>query len=182
MGFPHNSVSKESACNAGDPDLTPGWERFLGEGNGNPLQYSCLENPMDREAWQATVHGVTRVKPNLATKPPPLSLLSRYQCQPPYPNTHSSQEPIKSSPFHPATWVPSEISKGWLTILKGQRNWDIYPLDLIWYWLMAASRKGDINSPTFPPFLCGWEEIYGWITHSIYHRMNSYLAWPWFLI
>jgi len=45
--------------------------RSLGEGNGNPLQYSCLENPMDREAWQATVHGVTRVGHDLATKPPP---------------------------------------------------------------------------------------------------------------
>ena len=67
---------------------------------------------MDREAWQAIVHRVTRVKHNLATKPPPLSLLSRYQGQPPYPNTHSSQEPIKS-PFQPATWVPSGISKGW---------------------------------------------------------------------
>jgi len=45
--------------------------RSSGEGNGNPLQYPCLENPMDREAWQATVHGITRVGHNLATKPPP---------------------------------------------------------------------------------------------------------------
>ena len=44
--------------------------RYTGEGNGNPLQYSCLENPMDRGAWQATVHGVTRVENDLATKPP----------------------------------------------------------------------------------------------------------------
>ena len=44
---------KESACNAGDPGLIPWWERGPGEGNGNPLQYSCLENPMDRGAWQA---------------------------------------------------------------------------------------------------------------------------------
>ena len=48
-----------SACNAGDLGLIPGLGRSPGEGNGNPLQYSCLENPMDREAWQATVHGVT---------------------------------------------------------------------------------------------------------------------------
>ena len=46
----------------------------FGEGNGNPLQYSCLENPMDRGAWQATVHGVTRVRHDLVTKPPPLTL------------------------------------------------------------------------------------------------------------
>ena len=56
---PIHSDSKEFACNAGDPWLTPGSGRSLGEGNGNPLQYSCLENSMDRGAWQATVHGVT---------------------------------------------------------------------------------------------------------------------------
>ena len=55
-GFPHSSVGEESACSAGDPGSIPGLERSPGEGNGNPLQYSCLENPMDRGAWQATVH------------------------------------------------------------------------------------------------------------------------------
>ena len=49
-----------SACNTGDPGLIPGLGRSPGEGNGNPLQYSCLENPMDRGAWYATVHGVTK--------------------------------------------------------------------------------------------------------------------------
>ena len=71
MGFPHSSVGKESACNAGDLGSIPGLRRSSGEGNGNPLQYSCLENPMDRGAWQATVHGVTRVRHDLATKLPP---------------------------------------------------------------------------------------------------------------
>ena len=66
-----SSVSKESACNAGDPGLIPGSRRSPGEGNGNPLQYSCLENPMDRQAWWATDHGVTRVRHDLVTKPPP---------------------------------------------------------------------------------------------------------------
>ena len=70
MGYPCSSVGKESACNAGDPGLIPGSGRSPGEGNGNPLQYSCLENPMDRGAWQATVHGVTRVRHDLATKSP----------------------------------------------------------------------------------------------------------------
>ena len=59
MNFLHSSVSKESARNAGDLGSIPGLGRFPGEGNGNPLQYSCLENPMDRGAWWATVHGVT---------------------------------------------------------------------------------------------------------------------------
>ena len=49
--------------------------KIPGEGNGNPLQYSCLENPMDRGAWWATVHGVTRVRHNLATKPTFLNLI-----------------------------------------------------------------------------------------------------------
>ena len=62
LGFPHSSVGKESACSAGDLGLIPGSGRSPGEGNGNPLQYFCLENPMDRGAWQATVHGVTRVR------------------------------------------------------------------------------------------------------------------------
>ena len=56
----NGSDSKESACNAGDPSLIPelGWSP--GEGNGNPLQYSCLENSRDRGVWQATVHGVAK--------------------------------------------------------------------------------------------------------------------------
>ena len=67
-GFPHSSVSKESACNAGTLGLIPGSGRFPGEENGNPLQCSCLENPMDRGAWWATVHGVARVGHGLVTK------------------------------------------------------------------------------------------------------------------
>ena len=50
-GFPGGSEGKAAACNAGDAGLIPGSGRSPGEGNGNPLQYSCLENPMDREAW-----------------------------------------------------------------------------------------------------------------------------------
>ena len=67
LGFLYSSVGKESACNAGDPGSIPRSGRFPGEGNGNPLQYACLENPMDRGAWQATVHGVARVGRDLAT-------------------------------------------------------------------------------------------------------------------
>ena len=58
MGFPGGLDGKESACNAGDLGSIPVSGRFPGEGNGNSLQYSCLENPMDRGAWRATVHGV----------------------------------------------------------------------------------------------------------------------------
>ena len=64
MGFPHNSVGKESACNA-DQGLIPKLGRSPGEGNGNPLQYSCLKNTMDRGAWRATVHGVAKSQSQL---------------------------------------------------------------------------------------------------------------------
>ena len=56
MGFPCSSVSKESTCTAGDPGSIPGLGRSPGEGNGNPLQYPCLENLMDTGAWWAAVH------------------------------------------------------------------------------------------------------------------------------
>ena len=59
-GFPGGSEVKASACNAGDVGLIPGSGRSPGEGNGNPLQYSCLENPMDGGAWWAAVHGVAK--------------------------------------------------------------------------------------------------------------------------
>ena len=60
LGFPGGSAVKNPLANAGDLDQTPGLETSLGEGNGNVLQYSCLENPVDRGAWQATVYGVTK--------------------------------------------------------------------------------------------------------------------------
>ena len=59
VGFPGGSVVKNTPANAGDPGLFPGSRRSTGEGNSNPLQYSCLGNPMGRGAWLATVHGVT---------------------------------------------------------------------------------------------------------------------------
>ena len=69
--FPGGSDSEESTCNAGDLGSIPGLGRSPGEGNGNPFQHSCLGNPMDRRAWWAPVHGVTRVVHNLATRTPP---------------------------------------------------------------------------------------------------------------
>ena len=60
MGFPGGSDGEESACNAGDQGSITGSGRSPGEGNGNALQYSCLENSMDRGAWRATVHGVAK--------------------------------------------------------------------------------------------------------------------------
>ena len=60
MGFPSSSDGKESACSLGNQGLIPWLKRSPGEGNGNPLQYSCRENSMGRGAWRATVYGVTK--------------------------------------------------------------------------------------------------------------------------
>ena len=70
-GFPGGSAVKNLPASAGDEGLIPGLGRVPGAGKGNPVQYSCLGNPMDRGDWWTTVHGVTRVKHDLATKPPP---------------------------------------------------------------------------------------------------------------
>ena len=66
LGLPCSSTSKEPTCDAGDQDSIPGLGSSSGEGNGNPFQYSCLENPIDRETWQATVCGVTKSQTRLS--------------------------------------------------------------------------------------------------------------------
>ena len=66
MGFPGGSDGKASACNVGDPGSIPGPGRTPGEGNGNPLQYSCLKNSMDGGAWWATVHGIAKGQTRLS--------------------------------------------------------------------------------------------------------------------
>ena len=71
MSFPGGSVAKNLPTNAGGAghmSSIPGSERSPGRGNGNPFQYSCLGNPLDRGAWWAKVHGITRVRHNLATE------------------------------------------------------------------------------------------------------------------
>ena len=66
MDFPDGSTVKNLLVSAGDLSLISGLERFPGEGNGNQLQYSCLGNPMDREAWWATVHEIAILEHDLA--------------------------------------------------------------------------------------------------------------------
>ena len=66
LGFSGGSDGKESACSAGDLGLIPGSGRSPGGGHGNPLQYSCLENPMDRGTWQAAVYGVAQSQTRLS--------------------------------------------------------------------------------------------------------------------
>ena len=66
LGFPGGSVGKESMSNAGDLGSIPGLGKSLGEGNGNSLQYSCLENPRDRGAWRAILHWVVKSRTRLS--------------------------------------------------------------------------------------------------------------------
>ena len=70
LAFSGGLVGKKPTCNAGNLGSISGSGRSPGEGNGNPLQYSCLGNPMDKGAWQAAVHGVTRVRQDLVIKLP----------------------------------------------------------------------------------------------------------------
>ena len=65
MGFSGGSAVKDLSASAGDTSLIPGWERSPGEAHGNPLQYSRLENPMDRGSWWSTVHEVTKSQTQL---------------------------------------------------------------------------------------------------------------------
>ena len=109
-----------------------------GEQNGNPLQYSCLENPMDRGAWQATVHGVTRVGHDLATKPPP----------PPKP---TQLAPIWGNTF-PSTLLPfSSIPMFWITpsyqgkISRCLKFLRFYQISVPIFWVLSPS-------PTKPTF------------------------------
>ena len=66
LGFPGGLVGKESACNAGDPGSIPGLGRSPVEGDGHPLQYSCLASSMDRADWWATVHGIAKSQTRLS--------------------------------------------------------------------------------------------------------------------
>ena len=70
-GFPHSSVGKESACNAGDPGLIPGLERCPGEGNGKLIPVFLPGESYGQRSLAGYIHGVTRVGHDLATKPPP---------------------------------------------------------------------------------------------------------------
>ena len=105
MGFPGGSDGKESACNAGDLSSIPGLGRSPEEGNGNPLQYSCLENSMDRGAWQSM--GLQRVGPNWVTNTFTLEL---YVC--PYRWTvlaSSLQEPSRGTSEEPGSLWPPQM-------------------------------------------------------------------------
>ena len=113
LGSPGGSDGKASACNVGDPALIPELGRSPGEGNGNPLQYSCLENPMNGGAWQVTVHGVPKSRTWLSDFTftffhAPGTCLGRFW-QPPcncrLPSAWNASPPDLKVPFHPSLTI-----------------------------------------------------------------------------
>ena len=107
-----SSVGKESACSAGDPGFNPWVCKIPWEGNGNPLRYSCLENPMNRGAWRATVYGAARVRHNLVNKPSPPK--------------YSQLCPIRSCKYVsfpvPSTTLKSFTDEIYINILKSRQD------------------------------------------------------------
>ena len=106
MGFPGGSDGKESACNAGDLDSVSELGRSLGEGNGNPLQYSFPENPMDVGAWPATVHGVSKSQLWLSSSRFHL-INKKSNCNPNLVLSPSSEPAISSISKEPQSPIPS---------------------------------------------------------------------------
>ena len=153
MAFPHSSVSKSSTCNSGDPGLSPGLGRSPGEGNHTPLQYSCLENPGDRGAWRATVHGVARVGHDLATQTNQLTILWWFL---PY--------VIKNWPQvspHPWSWPPLQSPSPPDPSELSQSNdfWcpaSFTELALAIYFTCGSTRVSMLLSQITPIILEGW--------------------------
>ena len=105
--YPGGSDGKESACNAGatgDTGLIPGSGRSPGEGNGNPLQYSCLKNPMNRRAWKATVYGVLKSSKKLSNQ---------------YPHTWCFYGKGNCSPLQYSCWEIPMDREAWQTTVHG---------------------------------------------------------------
>ena len=124
MGFPGGSDGKESACSVGDPGSIPGSGRSPGEGNGNPLQYSCLENPMDRGAWQATVHEAAKS----------CSRLNNF--------THFNFTNLYS-------WCNFTLNKFHRTLFKSRTVWNFEKVKLVYY-----SDKKSFLEQTFIESYC----------------------------
>ena len=132
-GFPHRAHGKESVCNAGEPASIPGWGRSPGEGNGNPLQYSCLEIPLGRGAWWVTVHGVARVGHDLMTKPP---------------NHHHPEHPVL--PLYQIEVIANVFSKIRVTTHQYDERWLSGHILCV-----QPDSSGELNCPTVSLFcLC----------------------------
>ena len=110
-GFPGDSGSEESACNVGDLGSIPGLGRFPGEETGNPLPYSCLKNPMDRGAWWAIAHGVTKSQARLSdsmNKGQPFILLGCVEIRVAWSGLYTGMDSPKSNP-RCKIWISSHF-------------------------------------------------------------------------
>ena len=135
LGFPGGSDGNKSACNEGDPSLFPGSGRSPGGGDGNPLQYSCLENPMDRGAWCTAVHGITKSWTQLTKHTCMLS----YECADILPDD--------------IIICISSMSSGLIFILELIKAAIGNKHDRTWSWVLATLDLGKIMSPS-------WKESY----------------------
>ena len=132
MGFPGGSKGNASACHTGDPGLIPGSGRSPGEGNGNPLQYCCLENPMDRGDWWATVHRVVKSQMQLSD----YTFFSFFYCL-----HRMSLQDFKA---HFMLLVICKLSPGLLTQEVGQK-WSYTMLE--GRWENGRTAGGQMKSP-----------------------------------
>ena len=153
LDFPGGSEGKASVCNAGDLGSSPGLGRSPGEGNGNPLQYCCLENPMDRGAWQAAVYGVSKSRTWLSDFTSLLHI--KYLPNGVYRNSwyrrkHPNVRTIHS--FNKYCWMnplcARHCSKHCGDIAGNKTDTDPYACQLIFYWgeTNDIQMKGEISS------------------------------------
>ena len=137
-GFPGGSEVKASACNAEDLGLIPESERSPGEGNGKPLQYSCLENPMDGGAWWATVHWVAKSQILLSN-------LTNLTVKKDHESTH------KNDLFF--SFIMNYLTKGWLCIVLFLQNYSTlftFQIFFNWYLFNIDSVPALQSPPTHP--------------------------------
>ena len=179
--FPGGSVLKNMPANAGDMGSIPGLGRPLGEGNDNLLQYSCLENLIDKGAWWATVYGVTRVRHDLVAKPPPSrciwSLVSLPYCNSLFPilfNKISLAAFNKSQVTFRFKWELESLGK-WNVKNKKGRETDNWLYTFI-QWVMMMGIKMKLK----PYFVSKVKICYFilWKYESVSHSVMSYCLRP----
>ena len=144
-GFPRSSGDKESACNAGDPGSILGLGRSPGDGNGYPRQYSCLENPMDREAWWATVPGVTKTQRHEVNCAELCDLLSLTSPEHGAVGTFRLWPAVRSTGDHLHLWLASQVGP----VLQ---DWALN----LWNLMLSPGRKYQ-NGVKLSPRWVAWE-------------------------
>ena len=153
LGFPGGSDGKESTCNAGDLGLIPGLGRSPGGGNGNALQYSCLENPMDRGAWRGIVHGSRRVGHDWATKhmPPVYTRATQRKWGTPFNvQGHNLKYYLQIKTIVESPWG------------RGSQFWQVITQNTVKKGMIVCRFKSGLPTPVFLPGESqGWGSLVG---------------------